>query len=65
MNISQLRWDLMHHKNADEGICQGNLRPTGCLVCDHDVEACSIENCELCAKKQGTYSQTDFNAPKE
>ena len=62
MNISQLEWDLIWHKDID---CAGAKRPTGCLVCSHDVEACAIENCKLCARRNGTYSQTDFNAPKE
>jgi hypothetical protein len=50
MKISQARWDVIFHKNKD---CDGAKRPTGCLVCEHDTENCSIPNCALCQKKKG------------
>jgi len=51
MNVSKLAWDLIWHKNEN---CVANKRPDGCLVCDHDVESCDVEDCQICAKRNGT-----------
>ncbi len=50
MNVSQMEWDLIWHKDVN---CAGAKRSTGCLVCSHDVDACTVENCAACQKKQG------------
>ena len=51
MNVSQLEWDLIWHRNEN---CTGSRKPQGCLVCDHDYKACEDESCRICAKINGT-----------
>ena len=50
MNVSQARWDVIHHKAVD---CAGAKRPTGCLVCEHDSANCTLQNCALCQAQKG------------
>jgi len=57
LNVSQAKWDTIFHKQIN---CEGKNRPTGCLVCEHDVTKCNIINCALCQAKKGLLLNPKF-----
>jgi hypothetical protein len=56
MKVSDMKWDLIFHKDIN---CPLAKRPQGCLVCSHDVEKCTIENCPLCKRKKVLLNNTE------
>ena len=56
MKVSQAHWDVIFHKDEN---CPNAKRPEGCLVCEHDIEHCKVENCALCRRKQNLPFEPD------